>query len=112
MTRVTQMGVTIAVPAKYIDGRDPAELATDVRDLADQAQPALRHYVGGTTPQGPLAVNFAGPVDDPIQGTIYALTLAAPFDADQLPVDCQAYLDYSGGAGGQTEADHDVPVNP
>lgn len=112
MTHITQMGVTVAVPAKYVDGLSPADLQVEVQALGEQAQPALRHYVGGTIPQGPVAVDWAGPVDDPIQGGIYALSLAAPFDADQLPVDCQAYLDYNGGQGGTTEADHDVTVNP
>lgn len=95
MSRVTQMGLTVAVPAQYVQGLSPDDLRTEVRELGEQMQPALRHYVGGIDPAGPFAVDWAGPEDDPIQGPIYALTLAAPFDADRLPTDCQAYLDHS-----------------
>lgn len=109
MTRITQMGLTVAVPAKYVDGLTPQDLRRELQDLGEQAQPALRHYVGGIDPAGPLAVDWAGPVDDPLQGLIYALTLAGPFDADRLPVDCQAYLDHSVG-GGTTQTDGDPSV--
>lgn len=103
------MGVTTAVPARFVDPLTDAELREEVRDLGEQMQPALRHYVGGIQPEGPLAVDWAGPVDDPIQGRIYALSLAAPFDADRLPADCQAYLDHSvGGGETQTEGDPEV----
>ena len=56
MSRITQMGVTAAVPAQYVDPLTPDELREQVRYLGAQQQPALRHYVGGIQPSGPLAI--------------------------------------------------------
>lgn len=91
------MGVTVAVAAHYVEGRPPEDLRSDVRDLADQIMPKLRIYVGQAKPQSPFATKFDGPVDDPLQGHIYALTVAALFDDDDLPADCNAYIDVAEG---------------
>lgn len=101
------MGLTVAI--KVGDMPQEREAARSyVRDLAEQAQHALRTFVGGIPMEGPLAVNLAGPVDDPLQGPIFGLTVAGPFDADRLPADCDAYVAYNGGQGGTIQHDQGV----
>lgn len=93
---ITDMGITVAVQADAVaafDG-DPEGLRSEVRDLADQATVGLQRFVGGIRPRSEVAINFAGPENDPLQGWIYGLTVAAKFDTDDLPVDCEAYRVY------------------
>lgn len=104
MPRVTQMGLTVAIPvADMPDTR--AQATAYVQGLAEQAQESLKRAAGGIAPAGPVAVNLSNAQDDPLLGRIYALTLAAPFDADALPVDCEFYAAYNGGAGGVHQPD-------
>lgn len=86
------MGLTVAIPASYVTDLTPADRQAMFHDLAEQALPALRVYVGGAPPQGPVSIKVDGPVDDALQGMIYALSLAAPFNEADIPADCDAYL--------------------
>lgn len=105
---VTQMGLTVAIQASDVDailqegGREA--LKREVKDLADQATISLRAYVGGAEPRGPVAVDFRGPEDDPLQGLIYGLSVAAPFDTDDLPSTCPAYGDWNTNREGTPRA--------
>lgn len=92
------MGVTVAIPASVVEGVSRHDLADEFKDLAAQAEPGLRRFVGDAPPKGPLSVKIDGPVDDPLQGMIYSLTLAGPFDDADLPPDCDAYLAFNGPA--------------
>lgn len=90
---ITDMGLTIAIQADTVaefDG-DPEGLKRAVHNLGEEAQEALRRFVGNAKPQSDLAINFKGPEKDPLQGWIYGLTVAAKFDTDDLPGDCPAY---------------------
>jgi len=96
---IRPMGLTVAIPARYITAATPDTMRSEVRDLAEQMIPRLRTYVGGATPRGPMSTKLDGPHNDTLQGNIYALTIAAPFDVNDLPVDCDAYLAFHGHAG-------------
>lgn len=85
------MGVIAAIPASVVEGMDRSALTASVKDTAEQMIPRLATYVGQARPQGPMAVRFDGPQDDDLQGRIYAVTLAAPFEERDLPSDCDAY---------------------
>lgn len=104
MTRVTQMGLTVAVPARDMPDTRAAARAY-LQDLAEQQTEAVRIAAGGVQPDGPIAVKVDGPTQDPILGNIFAVTVAAPFDADRLPPDCEFYAAYNGGAGGTYQPD-------
>jgi hypothetical protein len=101
---VRPIGVTVAVPAAEFD-RPRRDLERMLHDMGEQAQPMLRAFVGGTQPRGALSVKIDGPDDHPILGQIYAFTLAAPFETDDLPADCDAYVAFNGGAGGVIQPD-------
>lgn len=89
------MGVVVAIQADDVQAAQQAgTLADEIKGLAEQAQEGLRRFVGGAQPRSDLAINLDGPQEDPIQGTIYGLTLAAKFDTDDLPGDCEAYRIY------------------
>lgn len=62
-----------------------------IREAAQDLQAKLQRFVGGATPRGEFVFQVQGPHDDPLQGMIYVHTLAAPFDLDALPTDCDAY---------------------
>lgn len=104
MTRVTQMGLTVAIPARDMPQEREAARAY-LQDLSEQMQAALKVAAGGVEPCGPLAVNLAGPEDNALLGPIFGFTIAAPIDADLLPPDCEFYAAYNGGAGGVIEAE-------
>ena len=87
---ITQIGVTAAVKAEDVP-QDQAGAASLFRDLGQQLVPKLQEYVGGIQPKATPAVNVAGPEDDTFQGVIYAISLAAPFETDDLPSTCGAY---------------------
>lgn len=104
MTRVTQMGLTVAIPARDMpDTREAARAY--VQNLAEQTTEAVKRAAGGVPPAGPFAVNLHPPSVDPILGRIYALTVAAPFDLDRLPADCEFYLAATSGGEYQPETD-------
>lgn len=56
-----------------------------VRDLGAQALEGLRQAVGGIPMRSEPIVSWNGPTDDPIQGPIYVLQIAAQVEADDLP---------------------------
>lgn len=93
MPRATEMiGVTSAI--KMADVRDMGgDAAQDmfIREAAKDLEQKLHRFVGGARPRGEFVFQVTGPHDDPIQGLIYVHTLAAPFDLDRLPTDCDAY---------------------
>lgn len=92
---ITDIGLTVALQEDYVrEAKSAGVLEAEVRALTEQALAGLRGYVGGAKPVSEFAVNLAGPEDDPIQGSIYGLTVAAKFDTDDLPGDCEAYRVY------------------
>jgi hypothetical protein len=99
------MGLTVAVPLKELEDLDQEQRRVYLQSLAEQMQPALRRAAGGLDPQGPVSVRLHDSEDHPIMGQIMAVTIAAPFDADALPADCEFYAAYNGGRGGVHQAD-------
>lgn len=91
-----QCGVTAAVKASDLANASREEAAQYLKDLAHQLLPKLKEHVGGARLQSDPHVNIQGPKDDPIQGSIYAVSLAAPFILEDLPSDSAAYRAYTG----------------
>lgn len=92
---ITDIGLTVALQEDHIvQAKEAGVLEAEVRGLTEQALDGLRGYVGGAKPVSDFAVNLAGPEDDPIQGSIYGLTVVAKFNTDDLPGDCEAYRVY------------------
>lgn len=89
-----QSGVTAAVKAEDVDGMTREEATSLFRHVAGGLVPLLEKHVGGAKPLADPAVNIQGPENDTFQGWIYAVSLAAPFDTDDLPSDCTAYAAY------------------
>lgn len=82
-------GMSVAVRAADVnavlaEGGKPA-LRTYVRDLGDQALEGLRQAVGGIPMRSEPIVSWNGPTDDPLQGPIYVLQVAAQVEVDDLP---------------------------
>lgn len=102
-------GVTVAIKASHVQdvlkAGGKAALSSAVRETAAQALEGLKHYVGGAPLLSEPAVDFRGPEDDPIQGLIYAVSIAAMFDTEALGVDSPARLlmlqEQAPGAGAQ-----------
>lgn len=88
---IVQCGVTAAVQAKELVDLDQVAMTRYMRELAAQLLPKLEEHVGGARPQAAPSVNVAGPEDDPFQGMIYAVSLAAPFHLEELPTHSSAY---------------------
>ena len=91
---VVQIGVSAAVQAKDVSALNPDDVPGYFRDLAAQMLPRLEEYVGSAPMKGDPHVNVQGPVDDALQGVIYAVSLAAPFETEELPSHCKAYTTY------------------
>lgn len=92
MGKPEMMGVTSAV--KMADVQDMGgDAAQDrfIRECAVDLEQKLRRFVGDARPAGDAVFQVTGPHSDPLQGLIYVHTLAAPFDPDTLPTDCDAY---------------------
>lgn len=84
--RLEWAGVTVAIRA--IDLPDPTspEARQWLHDLGEQTVEHLRQAVGGIALRSEPVVRFDGPQDDALQGSIYALSISAQIDVDDLPV--------------------------
>jgi hypothetical protein len=89
--KVQSIGVTTAVRASEYAamGRDEAKSWT--KDAFRYLEVELRAYTGDATPVGAPTFQIDGPHDDPLQGMIMVMSVAAPYDVDTLPVTCKAY---------------------
>jgi hypothetical protein len=91
MTRLEWAGVTFAIRASDISAlaEQPGgeALVRDYfRDLGPAALEHLRESVGGIPLRSEPIVRIDGPQDDALQGPIYALSVSAQVDVDDLPV--------------------------
>jgi hypothetical protein len=90
------MGVSVALPLKEVthdDGTawDNDDWAAAVRYYQPQMLDRLREHVGGARFQTEPQLSVDGPHSDPLQGTLYVMTVAAWFNPLDLSVDCPAY---------------------
>jgi len=93
--RLRQFGVTVGIRAAHVEAvaeGGKANLKREFRDLGEQATEELRTYVGGAPMRSEPAVKIDGPTDDPLQGPMYALSVAALFDTNDLGANCPARL--------------------
>lgn len=94
--------------SKSVKDSDVAGLTDDAQDqyiaqVLKACASDLHRLVGGALPLSDFAASVTGPHDDPIQGMIHVHTVAAQFDLDQLPPECDAYRVHVGTADGVTE---------
>lgn len=90
MTRLEWAGITFAIRASDVSdlaerGGEPAVRAY-FRDTGAAALEHLRESVGGIPLRSEPIVKIDGPDSDPLQGMIYALSVSAQVDVDDLPV--------------------------
>lgn len=89
MSRLEWAGITSATRASDISALTAEGGKEAVRryfkDLGEQTLEALRQAVGGIPLRSEVIVRLDGPVDDVLQGLIYALTVSAQVDVDDLP---------------------------
>lgn len=86
--RLEWAGASFSMPAADVEavkaeGREA--LRSYVRDAGQQALEHLRSATGGILLRSEPIVRFDGPTDDPLQGWIYVLSIAAQVDVDELP---------------------------
>lgn len=84
-------GISAALQAGDLMARTKSEAQAVVNDLHLQMEVALREHIGDVEPKGAPQFSFDGPVNDPLQGAIFVLTLQVPVETDDLPADCTAY---------------------
>lgn len=99
------MGLSVLLPLSQVDGMSPDEVKRIIRDMGLQMTPLLRAFVGEAKPKGDPAFRVDGPEDHGLLGPVYVLSIAAPFETDDLPADCDAYLAFNGGRGGVIQHD-------
>lgn len=96
MSDLRTFGVTVGLRAQHVQdvvaagGREALREA--FRETGAQATEALKAYVGGAPFRSEPAVSIDGPKDDPLQGPMYAISVAALFDVRDLGVDSPAAL--------------------
>lgn len=93
------MGVSIALQHQDVADWDQDGWANAVQYYQPQLLDMLRTHVGGARFQTEPQVHVEGPHSDPIQGTIYVMTVAAWFSPLDLSVDCSAYKARSSRSG-------------
>lgn len=104
MTNLQTVGVSCTIKESDTNHATPAEQDRYIAEVAQRLVGDLRRFVADARPRSEFKFWVTGPHDDPLQGLIHVHHLAAAFDMDTLPTDCDAYRVHTTTAPGDPNA--------